>query len=74
MNPTAADELTANQSSLLNADEEGKPGSISATHQPALPLFRYTISNPRIVPVAEAKRSPSIPIRCSIETKRLGRG
>ena len=32
------------------------------------------ISSPRIVPVAEANRSVSRPMRCSIETKRLGSG
>lgn len=31
-------------------------------------------SNPRIVPVAEANRSVSKPMRWSIETKRLGSG
>jgi len=31
-------------------------------------------SSPRIVPVAEAKRSVSMPIRCNMETKRFGSG
>jgi hypothetical protein len=39
-----------------------------------VPLERYAISNPRIVPVDEANLSVSRPIRCSIETKRLGNG
>ena len=34
----------------------------------------YAISSPRMVPVAEANLSVSRPIRCNIETKRLGRG
>ena len=34
----------------------------------------YVISKPRIVPVEEAKPFASIPMRCSMETNKLGNG
>ena len=39
-----------------------------------LPAEPYARSSPRMVPVAEANLSVSRPMRCNIETKRLGNG
>jgi hypothetical protein len=54
--------------------------SLNAQNQPrqrARPVASGSdpqLSSPRIVPVLEAKRSVSIPMRWSIETKRFGNG
>lgn len=47
---------------------------LNREYRPRRELQAQVISSPRIVPVAEANRSVSRPIRCNIETKRLGRG
>jgi len=44
------------------------------TPHPRRPHAPYAISNPRIVPVDDANRSASSPIRCSIETNKFGSG
>ena len=54
--------------------EEFTSGAVPLHPKEGRATLRQASSSPRIVPVEVAKRSASIPIRCSIETKRFGSG